>query len=149
MRRGGRAVAGAVAGGTLFAKHSLTEDTRTCALAQLQPVVRVTRFLDGEEIARVHELRRAHEAVRDNAGDGNRTEPAWTTTYLHADGRFARDAPELYSKLRALARDVDVALWDGRSADTNTRVRCIECHEWRTRGTLANVHHHDRGSIVR
>lgn len=150
------------------------------ASAQGSRVVHIPRALSDAEVdsllERAHAIRRAGAGrfARDAHGVPLLGDAPWETTYLHSDGRFAREMPELRARLCELALRADeaggwgllraaraeagaeVALVaagsaepDGQTpADAVVRLRTVELHEVRRDGALDDPEHFDGGSLV-
>lgn len=73
----------------------------------------------------------------------------WETSYLHTDGTFAAELPELRAKLIAAATAVDEQHWGLlRGATRPVAPRCVEYHIVSASGSLPFEGHHDAGSMV-
>ena len=119
--------------------------------AQRSRVVTIKGLLSPAEAAKV---RACASQFAETAGrDISKSDGRWETLYLHTDGFFARACPEILGKITAAVVRAGAAEPSMRQLLTARQpgevgVRCIEYHEVRPRGSLADLKHYDIGSLL-
>ena len=130
--------------------------------AELSSALVIRQFLDGAEVAQVHEAGTAAIArqavaqpcertgameLAQRFGMGSRTH---TVGFMHRDGEFLRGWPELGAKLVRGMQSHGIEEWGAvvPSLRQPLHTRCIEYHRYETGGGLVCAGHRDAGSAL-
>lgn len=124
--------------------------------SQRTGVARIPKFLTPDEVmqlrSRIQDVRmRAGEVRRDDQGRVGDAIGCWKTSYLHTDGIFHNEFPDIHSKIRRAIFDIDVANWGLLAKYKNAQelnFRTVEFHEYGQKGCLSAAEHYDAGSLI-
>lgn len=132
----------------------------TLEVAQSTKVVKVDKLMTRSEVTRLEEWARQNQRQFGSAGRTAQNGAAayktgaWETMYLHTNGLFRRDFPDLLERIRLAAVNADSSTGNpllsenGGSIPSHTlQPRCVELHVVKDGGGLPYPRHHDAGSV--